>query len=463
MSSPLRLAEELLHRIVLFLVDEDYDYKPFPNSMYHYISSDIVSLSLVSQQFRRICFPFLFSYVKCETVEEVEKLEKECLSKAAFTGCIRILQADFTPCDASRAVLVRLLPRLKSLVWLELGETEVDEAILIAINSHATLKTVMMAPEHLGFLPKLPVSLDKFMVHHVEDFGELSIAEERDMRVMSSWLSSDTLSCWKAIFLPDLREICFGDYEFLEEPDEDAVDQFYEFVDRHHSLTRIGFHTEDFATSLWREPEQQNDIVQPFISTFIQAAESQSLNRTSVVMREITLSSIGTRWEVTGLELTVSSVETLSLAGITFPRLSSLTLSLSSLMHLETFIRSILANFPNLRVLCFDRTCRLLNCTPLLIPSYKESLKGYEDALAWTRFLAWRILQAVPTLVQIYASSLGSFDGSHVWFSGAEYKPWRNSSGTMINMKLAHSVKKSHMAPGGQQCNILKLRESVVL
>ncbi|KAJ7572664.1 hypothetical protein C8J56DRAFT_581525 [Mycena floridula] len=148
------LPEKLLHQVVLLLVDDaDYDYKGYPEPLYHHTSGDILALSSVNSFFRRICFPLFFSYVKCRNLEELQELEHECIADSVFTGFIWSCKT-VTNCSVYRILEVviqmpysksihptvpRLVPCLRSLEWLDLHQIKIDIALLAAINAHAIL------------------------------------------------------------------------------------------------------------------------------------------------------------------------------------------------------------------------------------------------------------------------------------------------------------------------------------
>ncbi|KAJ7590541.1 hypothetical protein C8J56DRAFT_887132 [Mycena floridula] len=119
-----------LHTVDFLVDDSDYDYERYPDSLYHYASSDIFALSLVNRQFRvpTDLFPLsLLVYIKCTSLEALKELEHECLSNSAFTNFIRILDvAEVTRgfSDIIQKTHLRLVPALQSLVWLDSSQIE---------------------------------------------------------------------------------------------------------------------------------------------------------------------------------------------------------------------------------------------------------------------------------------------------------------------------------------------------
>lgn len=74
---PMLLPEELLHLIILASID-----KPFSSSFpaaFERPSAELLGLSTVSRQLRRISLPFLVAFVHLKRLEHLEKLLQRCL------------------------------------------------------------------------------------------------------------------------------------------------------------------------------------------------------------------------------------------------------------------------------------------------------------------------------------------------------------------------------------------------
>jgi hypothetical protein len=81
--------EELWHAVVEYLV---YDIRcferQFPQLRWNYPVAQLIPLSLVSRQLRRICLPFMFAYVEVNT-EDIAGLENHCIANQTFAMSIR--------------------------------------------------------------------------------------------------------------------------------------------------------------------------------------------------------------------------------------------------------------------------------------------------------------------------------------------------------------------------------------
>lgn len=94
---PLSLPEEVLLSVATYLVDNtipvprqtrDTNYTP----PFHYVkaSPELLTLSLATRQFRRICLPLVFSYIECCSKQEFEKFTDACRPDGApFLRCTR--------------------------------------------------------------------------------------------------------------------------------------------------------------------------------------------------------------------------------------------------------------------------------------------------------------------------------------------------------------------------------------
>ncbi|KAJ7590546.1 hypothetical protein C8J56DRAFT_933184 [Mycena floridula] len=464
--SLLGFPEELLHQIVLFLVDDaDYEHQAYPKSLYHHVSSDIFALSFVNHQFRRICRPFVFSYLRCESLEELEKLERECLSNSTFTSFIRILDIEELGQEEARShtvheALLRLLPRLNSLVWLEFGDVfRMTSALITAIQNHPTLKTAVISSLPFdGPLPDSPLDLEKLLLHfppETNDSIDLSVVQKRNIRVLSLFIDKDYMLPMETK-IHNLREFSVYEPRIINDDQLDAL------VAHNPSLTKI-----NVFGSRW----EQCNILQSHISSFLDAVEAHSLG-VAMSLNELALSPKKScskkgldRWEATELGLTVTSslIESLALAATMFPQLVSLQLSshASSPIHVDSFISSISKHFPNLRVLDLGLTAQLgLVWTPLLIPLQRElSDETFDEVASRIRWLALHIFQASPSMrdIRVYQRN----QGASLWFFWGSYKPNRDWSGALFGMKINSSAAYNETI--ALKCQHIAFHGSVVL
>ncbi len=93
------LPEELVHAIV-----ESLAYNPTPTELYlpepryKHTSSELCSLSLVNRRFRRICLPFLFSFVQTKYFKGLQKFRDQSLSSPQFAASIRYAKLSLQVC-----------------------------------------------------------------------------------------------------------------------------------------------------------------------------------------------------------------------------------------------------------------------------------------------------------------------------------------------------------------------------
>ncbi|KAJ7573057.1 hypothetical protein C8J56DRAFT_1034278 [Mycena floridula] len=95
----------------------------------------------------------------------------------------------------------------------------------------------------------------------------------------------------------------------------------------------------------------------------------------------------------------------LSLAGTMFPRILSPTIipRRNVKIYIDDFLAVISKRFPNLRILCFMDIHQALIWTPPRVPSCIESSPDlpFEDVVTCTRWLAWRISEASPSILKV--------------------------------------------------------------
>ncbi|KAJ7578711.1 hypothetical protein C8J56DRAFT_968877 [Mycena floridula] len=318
--------EEVLHHLVLLLVDDtDYEGRGYPRSIYNHASCDIVSLSLVDHQLRRICLPFLFSYLKCRSIAELENLESKCSIESVFARLVRTLNLAFRwdQIDPASGIILRLLPHLAGIRLLDLGGGTIDAALLAAINHHPTLETSFV--RNLHFLSYTSLDKDLFLSGDGPDLMRPVI--ERGVRISSLSLKSTLPLFLDTTVAPDLRRIDFQVPATFGWETTTELARFSRFVANQPILTSIYF---------WYDPlswqAESNGITMPQLASFLEAVNAESLVGTttldSVTMSRSSPNGGFSSWEVTGLELEMKPllVEPLTLAGAMFPKVSSITI-----------------------------------------------------------------------------------------------------------------------------------------
>lgn len=91
------LPEELLVSIVEYLDGFRIFIPKKPQGFFHSMpthytpaSRELAAFSLVNQQFRRICVPFLFAYVECRGSEKLKKLNEQCGDLPNVVNSVRL-------------------------------------------------------------------------------------------------------------------------------------------------------------------------------------------------------------------------------------------------------------------------------------------------------------------------------------------------------------------------------------
>ncbi|KAJ7593423.1 hypothetical protein C8J56DRAFT_497785 [Mycena floridula] len=437
------LPEELIQEIVPLLVDDEY--KSYPDSLHHTASKALCALSLTNRQFRRISLPSLFSYIRCTTLEELAQLEHECINKSGFTGFIRTLDVAFTTSEQAStldSLLVRLLPRLDSLLWIELHQT-ITISLITAINDHPTLKT--LALPYIQAIPEpIPqtVPLDKVLIHYsTHDSSALSSVEQHNVRVEHLHLAANAV-CFRleSMIIRELRALSITDSTQV------SVDLLHAFVAHHSNLTKITIDCHSF----WEEANFSKQHISSFLDTVERQGLRHSIGHFNLSLSPLEFSS-RTKfdgWKVTELEFIFASsaIEMLSLAGRVFPNVVSLFVKLpipDSPIRIEVLAALISKDFLNLRILkLYDKRPGFITWTPALSPVFMEfPNEPFEDAAACIRTLAWLIFQASVSMIHIQVG-IGSqgLDALRTWTLSAVYNPQRDLTGAIVKMKIQSKV-----------------------
>ncbi|KAJ3851152.1 hypothetical protein EV368DRAFT_83807 [Lentinula lateritia] len=155
------LPEELLHLIILAFVDKPSS-SSFPTA-FERPSVELLALSTVNRQLRRISLPFLVSFVQLKRLKDLENLSQQCLANPLLAKLIKTIQLNgiYFPRKMGHEVLSRVLPRLTRLVCLDLQGSTSSALLLKALYEHSSVSTILVAsPYGLYNLPEGPSHLD---------------------------------------------------------------------------------------------------------------------------------------------------------------------------------------------------------------------------------------------------------------------------------------------------------------
>ncbi|KAJ3899949.1 hypothetical protein F5879DRAFT_460331 [Lentinula edodes] len=170
------LPEELLH-----LATQSLAYNPaYPSdspSGAHFKNSspELIALSAVNRQLRRISLPFLFAFFRLKRLEVLGELIQKCLSDPTFGRIIKTIKLDnvYFPMETGHEELCMLLPHLTRLACIDLQGYTSSVALLNAVNKHPSVSAMIVDSLYgLHHLPKPLSSLDLSKV--VVECGSIS-------------------------------------------------------------------------------------------------------------------------------------------------------------------------------------------------------------------------------------------------------------------------------------------------
>ncbi|KAJ7590586.1 hypothetical protein C8J56DRAFT_933296 [Mycena floridula] len=380
------------------------------------------------------------SPIPTNLLQELGKLEN-----SALTGFVRTLDVGHIKRPLGwrnnivQETLARILPSLESLQWLELGSTEMSTAIFAAVHTHRTLQTV--AIQYLPIyelLPQFPVNLEKLLLHSsTTGRKKLAMIQSRNIRLIRLNIRRDHPPL-ETIVIPSLHEV-----DIMVDTEE-TLRQLHSFIAHHPRLMKIIFNR---VHRFW---DQCSSSILHLLS-FLNVGDAHSLRR-CITCFDATLTPLKSssrtgldRWEATQLSFSIKSsfLETLSLEGTMFPKLSFLTLCDNSkaVIHASSFVALISTYFRNLRVLDLTDVYNRLIWTPLLIPIPPDmSGQSFDDAAARMQWLASHLFQASPSMTSIKVQVEGCLPGSMQWIISARYLTRMDVTTASIKMDINRIV-----------------------
>ncbi|KAK7031513.1 hypothetical protein R3P38DRAFT_818276 [Favolaschia claudopus] len=158
----LDLPAELLLIIICFL-RQTYGYHRGDDENYTIYTRHVAALSVVCRHLRQLCLPVLFSHIKIKRMDQFHLLASKCEMEPEFAFRIRkldlfCLYPSPNHQTAYSDILTTLLPRLRSLTWLNFHVKIIDIALLSLFNSHPKLATVAISDINLLDLGRLSKS-----------------------------------------------------------------------------------------------------------------------------------------------------------------------------------------------------------------------------------------------------------------------------------------------------------------
>ncbi|KAF5392135.1 hypothetical protein D9757_003222 [Collybiopsis confluens] len=162
----LQLPNELLSSVAEYIADTFTVTEPSPYCHFQPVPSDLISLSLVSSRWRRICLPFLFARVKF-TARKIKKFKIFCSRNPLSSSLIRSIHPHRFPVHrAEEHLLCQTLPYLIRLTSMDLSEMTPTSTLLHAILEKSTVATVLMSRFRLPAKP-LRFDMSKLVLRQV--------------------------------------------------------------------------------------------------------------------------------------------------------------------------------------------------------------------------------------------------------------------------------------------------------
>ncbi|KAJ7595998.1 hypothetical protein C8J56DRAFT_923769 [Mycena floridula] len=378
------LPEELLVSVVEYLDAFRVFIPKKPQALHrsmptHYTpaSRELAAFSLVNQQFRRICVPFLFAYVECRGSEKLEKLNEQCGDIPTVVNSVRLAILHLTGMSQSSevcAIIGHLLPSFSSLQWLDLEKIHFDAALLENIHTHPTLTAaiVFRQPSHLSSSPLSKIIQRTKTVGRQGDFPGLESMLNRGMQLQKLTITGNmSETVIGQLRIPHLRKLeISGSYAKLHS-------WLLEFVNNHPDLSKITFKDNHAVVE---QNLRRRHLSIPFLTPFFEAVIENKLD--DVFLRKFTIARQPAQsgpefkgWDVKGLAILVdqSLPDVVRIASTLFPQVTKLTLDVD---NMDTFSATL------------------------------------EVAMRW---YILRLADKVPSLEAIYVKELGKDDPQQFW------------------------------------------------
>ncbi|KAJ3809192.1 hypothetical protein F5876DRAFT_66679 [Lentinula aff. lateritia] len=342
-----RLPEELLEMLIQDLAYAPvYPFNSLSSARCKRVSSELIALSVVHRQLRRISLPFLFAFVTLKHLKDVEGFLQTCLVNPTLGSTIRVIKLD---------VYFRSKDGHEELSCIDLQDFTSSVSLLNTVNQHPSISTMIVdsLDDLLGSLPPPLSSLDLSKV--VVECGytsqpSLETSYARGLRVYQLIVPQ-----------PELLKQEFGDSRFqgLHEISlaMNRLPIFLEWLPRlastHPQLKNVIF------VDMSNSKKQYTSETIPFILPFIEKSSQQGLDTTFnitrlVISRTQCGSLSATEWRVTELIMNVQSslFMILSLVASCFPYLHTLGVGILRKIRCNVDeLVAVLASFRLLRVL----------------------------------------------------------------------------------------------------------------
>ncbi|KAJ3770085.1 hypothetical protein FB446DRAFT_745518 [Lentinula raphanica] len=376
------LPNELLHSII--------DYIAFipklPNSRskspFKCASPELLALSVTNWQLRRVCLPFLFAHVKIEEDSDLQQLGDHLARSVEFT---KVLVLDSLT-HLGDHILSEILPQLEQLSEVELRDCQDRTDLLRTILVHPTVTSVLV--DELPDASMCDDNLSKVALPRTRAYRAISPEYEKYLDQGMRILCLELVKHGSLGSAQLETKIPFGTKEIsiIIHGHPDSLSWLPTLSSNRPTLNEV---------SLLGGRQSFDHVTLPFWSPFIKESRRQKLlsffNIKRMGLRKTT-GSYPQEWYVRGLTLqtttaSTSLIEILTLVASSFRKLEKLTLRLD--LHEELYdigdLVAVLAQFPSLRVVYFDKVFGRLKFGPeterLMPPVRQLDTPGALDAL----------------------------------------------------------------------------------
>ncbi|KAH7876649.1 uncharacterized protein C8R40DRAFT_1169177 [Lentinula edodes] len=350
-----RLPEELLEMMIQDLAYAPvYPFNSLSSVRCKRVSSELITLSVVNRQLRRISLPFLFAFVTLKHLGDVEGFLQTCLVNPTLGSTIRAVKLHaYFPNKDVHDDSCRLLPHLTRLTCVDLQGSTSSVLLLSAVNQHPSISTMIVDSLYGPRLPKpfSPLDLSKVVVER-EYFSQpyLETSYARGLKVYQLIVGQ-----------PELLKEEFGNSTFpgLHEISL-AMNRHPIFLEWLPRLASTHSHLKNviFVDMSNLRVQFTSDTI-PFILPFIEKSSQRGLdttfNITRLVISRTQCGSLSTPgWHVTELIMNVQSslLVILPIVASCFPCLRTLGFWISHKRRYNVDeLVAVLVSFRSLRVL----------------------------------------------------------------------------------------------------------------
>ncbi|KAJ3773222.1 hypothetical protein FB446DRAFT_771954 [Lentinula raphanica] len=422
----LPLPNELLHWIIKYIAYNveltmvpDFDCTG-PRFQFHRPSPELLALSVANWQLRRVCLPFLFARIKISHDDDAQELEEHFALFAKFIKTLVLGASGDLTRVGQQIISENLLPQIKQLFDVELGDSFNRTDLLTNILAHPTVTSILV--DELPHVSMCNHDLSKVIYDCPGSRSPFSPTEYYDRGMRLKWISFDDAFRYNQLQI--LHSLGLEVFEIFLGNGPIPFPWLSRFLSTHPKLNEI-----------WLIKMNRNsffDDAPPFLSSLVEIVQQQDLRYPSRIINVGLRRPIGQcsqEWDVMELTLLPSHTihEDLSLFACSFPTLEILTLDLDS--NLGTYdignLSSDLARFPSLRVVYFNDLLgqlpfqseieKMMRSQQFDTPHtpHEIRVRAERELLAFTSCLA----KQVRTLDSVYIEDIGhGYDdhGNHI-------------------------------------------------